>query len=109
MHSVEEMCRAGCTSARGVRHWEDQGLLGEVGRSNGGRRVFTPAQLDLAKIIAAAQFGGFDLETIGKMLEAYDEEAHDALLIRLNDQVRAAVRLGENLPRPAGEPQVYDL
>lgn len=114
MHSVEDMTRAGCTTRRGVRFWEDQGLLGEVARSLGGTRQYTPAQLDKAKIIAAAQFGGFDLETIGKMLGEYDSsmEVCDALMTRLADQMRAAARLAENLPTPiAGRPatQEYDL
>lgn len=109
MHSLDEMCRAGCTSRRGVRYWEDQGLLGTVERTVSDRRVYTPEQLDCAKIIAAAQFGGFDLETIGKMVAEYDTEVHDALLQRLEDQVRAAARLGNNLPKPEGEQVVYDL
>ena len=109
MHSVDEMCRAGCTTPRGVRYWEDQGMLGEVARTSGGRRHYTTEQLGRAKIIAAAQFGGFDLETIGKMVQEYDFEVYDALLTRLSDQTRAAVRLGESLPRPADKPMVYDL
>ena len=48
MHSMEEMTRAGCTSRRGVRYWEDQGLLGDVKRSDGGTRQYTAEQLDRA-------------------------------------------------------------
>lgn len=108
MHSIDEMCRAGCTSRRGVRYWEEQGLLGEVGRTPGDHRIYTPEQLDLAKIIAAAQFGGFDLEMIGQMVVQYDAGVHDALLTRLEDQVRAASRLAQNLPKPAA-PVVYEM
>ena len=54
MHTVDEMCRAGCTSRRGVRYWEDQDLLGPVARSEGGTRRYTAEQLDKARIIAAA-------------------------------------------------------
>ena len=107
-HSVEEMARAGCTSPRGLRWWEDKGLLGKVARSAGDTRRYTDEQLDRARIIAAAQFGGFDLETIGKMVVEYDLEVREALLMRLSDQVRAAARLGEQLPaiKPVQE---YDL
>ena len=107
-HSVEEMARAGCTSPRGLRWWEDKGLLGDVARSAGDTRRYTDEQLDRARIIAAAQFGGFDLETIGKMVVEYDLEVREALLMRLSDQVRAAARLGEQLPtiKPVQE---YDL
>lgn len=108
--------RAGCTSARGIRHWEDQGLLGEVARSDGGtHRRFSDQQVNLARIIAAAQFGGFPLDQIKEMIDVYDGEVYEALLTRLADQTRAAVRLGENLPKPPdyaipGEPvEEYDL
>jgi DNA-binding transcriptional MerR regulator len=103
MHTVEEMARAGCTTARGIRFWQDKGLLGEVERSSGGHRRYTPEQLDKAKIIAAAQFGGWSIEEIELMLIEWGQEAYEAILMRLDDQMRAAVRLGENLPKPAGE------
>lgn len=109
MHSMDEMTRAGCTSRRGVRHWEDMGLLGSVARSTGDNRRYTDEQIERAKIIAAAQFGGFDLATIKAMLEAYDAEAYEALMQRLLDQVRAAIRLQENLPRPNVASAEYDL
>lgn len=105
-HSVEAMCRAGGTTARGLRFWEEQGLLGDVARSEGNTRRYTDAQLNLGRIIAAAQFGNFPLDQIKEMLESYDAEVYDALLIRLSDQVKAAIRLGEQLPKPARE---YDL
>lgn len=111
MHSMEEMTRAGCTSRRGVRYWEDQGLLGDVKRSDGGTRQYTAEQLDRARIIAAAQFGGFDLDMIKRMLDDYGPEVYEALMTRLADQARACVRLGENLPSPArtGQAPEYDL
>lgn len=114
MHTPDEMLRAGCTTHRGLRFWEEKGLLGEVGRSAGDTRQYTDEQLDRARIIAAAQFGGFDLETIGKMLGEYhgSMEVFDALTTRLADQMRAAARLAESLPVPlAARPakQEYDL
>lgn len=110
MHSVEEMCLAGCTSRRGVRYWEDQELLGKVERSEGGTRRFTPEQLDKARIIAAAQFGGWSLDEIRQMLIEWGPEVYAALLTRLSDQTRAAVRLGNQLPRPSGSnPMEFDL
>jgi len=113
MHSPNEMARAGCTSLRGLRLWEERGLLGPVARSSGDTRQYTDEQLDRAKIIAAAQFGGFSLEEIGSMLSEYhvSMEAYSALEIRLSDQIRAAARLLENLPMPASAKatQEYDL
>ena len=111
MHSVEEMCRAGCTSRRGVRYWEDQELLGSVARSEGGTRRYTDEQLNKAKIIAAAQFGGWSLDEIKQMLIEWGPEVYEALCTRLSDQMRACIRLVESLPRPPGtsSAQEYDL
>lgn len=116
MHSMDDMTRAGCTSRRGIRHWEDLGLLGDVARSAGDTRQYTDDQLDRARIIAAAQFGGWQLDEIKEMLVEYHAgvEVYDALTIRLSDQMRAAVRLVEALPVPLAaraKPAVqeYDL
>lgn len=113
-HSIDAMARAGCTSTRGIRFWEEKELLGEVARSAGDTRRYTDEQLDRAKIIAAAQFGGWPLDDIKSMVAAYhaDPAVNEALLIRLSDQARAAARLAESLPRPAATvpaAQEYDL
>jgi DNA-binding transcriptional MerR regulator len=109
MHSPNEIARAGCTSLRGIRLWEEQGLFGEVARSEGGTRRYTAEQLDKAKIIAAAQFGGWSLDEIKQMLDEYGTEVYEALLTRLADQAKAAARLGEQLPRPPRVVQDFDL
>lgn len=111
MHTMEEMLRAGCTSRRGVRYWEDQGLLGPVERSNGNTRRYTAEQLGKARIIAAAQFGGWSLDEIKEMLIEWGPEVYEALCTRLSDQMRACIRLIEELPRPPGAStaQEYDL
>lgn len=114
MHSPEEIAQAGCTSVRGIRLWEDKGLLGNVARSAGDTRQFTDEQLDRARVIAAAQFGGWTLDEIGEMLPAYNssDQVYEAITIRLSDQIRAAARLAENLPVPliSKTPlQEYDL
>jgi DNA-binding transcriptional MerR regulator len=108
-HSIEEMCIAGCTSRRGVRYWETEGLLGTVERTEGGTRRFTDAQLDKARIIAAAQFGGWSLDEIKQMLIEWGEEVHEAITYRLSEQMRAAIRLVEQLPQPPAKPTEYDL
>lgn len=112
--TIDDMARAGCTTARGIRYWEKEGLLGEVDRSAGNQRRYTQEQLNRAKIIAAAQFGGWSLEDAKRMVHDYDQEAHEALLYRLVQQATAAAAMAESLPPPPegkGEPvpQVYDL
>lgn len=113
MHSMDEMCRAGCTTRRGVRYWEDEGLLGSVERSAGGTRRYTADQVETARVIAAAQFGGWKLDEIKEMVANYDAEVFEALITRLSDQARAAARLCETLPKPrelrAAPVQEYDL
>jgi DNA-binding transcriptional MerR regulator len=111
MYSVDDMVRAGCTSRRGVRYWEEKGLLGPVERSDGDTRRYTQEQLDKAKIIAAAQFGGWSLEEIQQMLIEWDPDVHEAILTRLADQAMAAARLATELPKPpnASTAKEYDL
>lgn len=111
MHSPNEMARAGCTSLRGIRLWETEGLLGPVARSNGGTRQYSDEQLNRAKIIAAAQFGGWSLDKIAQMITEWGPDVYEALCTRLSDQMRAAIRLIEELPKPPGEStaQEFDL
>lgn len=111
MFSVDDMVRAGCTSRRGVRYWEEKGLLGPVERSEGDTRRYTQDQLDKAKIIAAAQFGGWSLEEIQQMLIEWGPGVHEAILTRLADQAMAAARLATDLPKPpaASTAVEYDL
>lgn len=111
MFSVDDMTRAGCTSRRGVRYWEERGLLGPVERSDGDTRRYTQEQLDKAKIIAAAQFGGWSLEEIQLMLVEWGPDVHEAILTRLADQAMVAARLATDLPPPpaASTAQEFDL
>lgn len=109
-HTVDDMCRAGCTSRRGVRYWEDEGLLGTVERTQGNQRRYTDEQLGRARIIAAAQFGGWTLDECKAMLAEYDDEAHEAILHRLMQQATLAARLAEELPPPEKpKEKVFDL
>jgi hypothetical protein len=42
-HSIDEACRAGGTTARGIRFWQEQGLLGDVEQSACARRLVSPS------------------------------------------------------------------
>tara|TARA_R110002020_G_scaffold298310_1_gene514173 strand:+ start:599 stop:907 length:309 start_codon:yes stop_codon:yes gene_type:complete len=102
------MCRAGGTTARGVRYWENEGLLGEVERTEGNQRRYSDDQIKRAKIIAAAQFGGWKLAEIKQMVEGYGEEVHEAIHVRLAAQANAVALLASQLPDP-GPAQEFDL
>lgn len=106
--SIDDMCRAGMTSQRGVRWWEEQELLGEVERTDGGQRRYSGAQIRLAKIIAAAQYGSFSLAEIKTMTDDYDREAFEAIQHKLAAVAATALALGEGLPKPI-EAVEYDL
>jgi len=116
-YTVNDMCTAGCTSRRGVRFWEQQGMLGIVERTNGGTRKYSADQISRAKIIAAAQFGGWSLEKTKEMIAEWGPETRAALIDRLALQAKAALKLAENLPKCDGMvehdldvlPQEYDL
>lgn len=110
-YSMEDMCQAGCTSRRGIRHWQEQGLFGEVERTPGRTRKFTQEQLDKARIVAAASFGGWSLEEISEMLIEWGPDVHEAILSRLADQAMAAARLATDLPKPpaTSTAQEFDL
>jgi len=87
-------------------------LLGPVERTAGDTRRYTDDQLQKARIIAAAQFGGWSLEEIAPMLLEWGPDVHEAILTRLAAQAQAAARLATELPRPpAYDPvkQEYDL
>lgn len=108
--TVDDMCRAGCTSRRGVRYWEEQGLLGEVDRTEGNQRRYTEEQLMRARVIAAAQFGGWTLDECRAMVASYDKEAYEAIMHRLAQQATVAATLMEDLPEPPETAEkVYDL
>jgi MerR family gold-responsive transcriptional activator of gol and ges genes len=105
---MDDMCRAGMTSQRGVRFWEEKGLLGDVDRSDAGQRRFTAAQIRLARIIAAAQYCSFSLDDIKAMLADYDDEAFQAIQHKLAAVAATALALGEGLPKPVAVVE-YDL
>jgi DNA-binding transcriptional MerR regulator len=102
------MAKAGCTTARGIRFWEDEGLLGTVERTTGKQRRYTEAQLDRARIIAAAKFGGWDLSDVRTMVETYDQEVYDAIMSRISMVLTTAEIMAGHLPVPLEKPAVVE-
>jgi len=99
-YSIDDMATAGLTSPRGVRWWEEKGLLGEVARTSGDQRRYTEHQLWRVRIIAAAQYCSFTLAEIKEMLEAYGPEVALAIQVKLASVANTALALGEGLPTP---------
>jgi len=111
-HSIKDIAIAGCTSERGIRLWEEKGLFGEVARTSGDIRRFTADQMAMARIIAAASFGGWKLDEIFNMLSEWGPDVREAILDRLTLQLQVGARLAESLPRvvmPEKPKQDFDL
>lgn len=99
MHSPDEMIRAGNTTHRGLRHWEAKGLLGEVARTTGGTRTYTPEQLNRAKLIKLYQLAGFSLEEIrsGKYTRIHICKALNEQIARMESALGELRVLGYDL------------
>ncbi len=67
--TLNDMMRAGDATPRAVRWWEEQGLLGDVGRYPNGHRKYTSEHLERAKFIGACQEAGFSLAEIQLMIQ----------------------------------------
>ncbi len=94
-------------SLRSLRHWEDVGLLQPSGRSDGGFRLYTEADVDKILVIRRMKPLGFtldemkavmaDIETLAE--PAVDPEAEDAARQRLHATQQDASERREKLVR----------
>jgi DNA-binding transcriptional MerR regulator len=94
-YKLEDMMKAGRTTQRGVRFWEQQGLLGEVERTGNRYRRYTAEHIRRARIIAACQVCGYPLAQIARVLDSYDREA---LIGDMRTDIREIEALIVNLP-----------
>ena len=63
-YSTSDLATAARTTTRGIHIWASKGLFGEVQRDENGARVFSEADLQRARVIAAAQMAGLSLSII---------------------------------------------
>lgn len=61
--------RAGCTVAT-IRFYEEAGLVAEIARGKGGRRVFSRADVERLRLIRRLRALELDLPSIGRLLSA---------------------------------------
>ncbi|AOY70951.1 MerR family transcriptional regulator [Paenarthrobacter sp. MSM-2-10-13] len=71
MHIGELAERTGL-SLRTIRHYDDVGLLPATGRTEGGFRVFSSADLERLMVIKQMKPLGFTLEEMAEILELLD-------------------------------------
>ena len=92
--SIGEACEATGLSARTVRYYEELGLLPDVRRKSGGRRVYGPRELERLRFIQRLKKLGVSLAEIKELSAIYAiaGSTHD-MLARLDGLLDR--RLGE--------------
>lgn len=102
MLSIGRLARDTGTKVQTIRYYEQIGLLPEPGRTDGGQRRYTSADLDRLAFIRHARQLGFPLEAIRELLDLADHprqpcEHADAIARRQLDQVEKRIRRLEAL------------
>lgn len=73
MHSIGTLAKRTGTKVQTIRYYELVGLMHEPGRSPGGQRRYTGADLDRLAFIRHARELGFSLNSIRELLELSDD------------------------------------
>lgn len=101
MWTITEVCEQTGLSPRTVRYYEEIGLLGDVRRRSGGRRIYGTDELERLGFISRLKALGLSLAEIGELNAVYAiggstgamlERLHALLGLHLEDVDR---RLGE--------------
>ncbi|MET3211468.1 UNVERIFIED_CONTAM: DNA-binding transcriptional MerR regulator [Paenibacillus sp. PvR008] len=69
MYSIREVQIKSGLPASTLRYYEKEGILPEVGRDEGGRRVYTEKQIDWLRFVMAMKDTGMTIEEIKVYLE----------------------------------------
>jgi DNA-binding transcriptional MerR regulator len=94
-------------SLRSLRHWEEVGLLHPSGRTDGGFRLYTEADVDKVLVIRRMKPLGYTLDQMKDVMAdlevledpATDEHGRSAARQRLDDVRRDAAERRERLSR----------
>lgn len=90
MWAIAEVCQRTGLSPRTVRYYEEIGLLPGVRRSEGGRRVYGPDELERLGFINRLKALGLSLAEIGELNAVYAiGGSTEAMLSRLRDLLDA--------------------
>ncbi|KAF6631628.1 MerR family transcriptional regulator [Paenibacillus sp. EKM208P] len=69
MYSIKEVQMKSGLPASTLRYYEKEGILPDVGRDEGGRRVYTEKQIDWIRFLMAMKDTGMTIEEIKAYLE----------------------------------------
>ena len=82
MMNVGEAARRSGVSAKMVRHYEALGLLPKVGRSEGGYRQYTEAEVHTLRFIKRARELGFSMDEIAELVGLWQNRRRASASVR---------------------------
>ncbi len=102
MYTIKEICRKTGLSAHTLRYYEREGLLVDVGRSQGGFRRYSEADLESLSLICCLKNTGMPLQEIARFMELTREGEHT-----LRERVELLRRHRENVVARMAEMQAH--
>lgn len=97
MHQIGQVAELAKVSTRLLRHYEEIGLLVPSGRSEGGYRLYSHADLERLQSILFYRALEFPLDTIRRLMSAPGFDRHGALLHQRELLRQQAAHLGDLL------------
>ncbi|TPW71524.1 MerR family transcriptional regulator [Schumannella sp. 10F1B-5-1] len=101
-HRIGEVAEANGLSLRSLRHWDEVGLLTPSGRTAGGFREYTDADLERLLLIRRMKPLGYTLEQMGELLAVVDDVDAPGRASTLATWLDDARTRQEDLHRKAG-------
>ncbi|MGW9529507.1 MerR family transcriptional regulator [Paenibacillus terrae] len=114
MYSIREVQIKSGLPASTLRYYEKEGILPEVGRDEGGRRVYTEKQMDWLRFVMAMKDTGMTIEEIKTYLElnakgeATIHERRDLLVAHKKKVEEHMVQTQSNLEKIIQKIAYYD-
>ena len=71
--TIGDAARASGVSSKMVRHYESLGLLGDITRTDGGYRLYTPADVHTLRFIKRARDLGFSMAEIAELVSLWHD------------------------------------
>lgn len=92
MHQIGEAAGRSGLSLRTVRYYEEVGLVVPSGRTEGGFRLYTDADIERLGLIRQLKPLDFSLEELGELLATRDQLAAGGLPDEEQEELRARLR-----------------